>query len=345
MAGAVSQSVWREVGRYARSTPSPHNTQPFRLEILDETRAEIVFLPRRGLFVADPLGRFTWLTAGIFAEICRIAAHSLGHRIDVAFDYSPMYPGGDHETPQTLARLTLEDAGGAIPDIPAELILKRQTSRLAYDGSVCPPEIISELQREASRLGHRFETRTDAEAIRWVIELNKEALFHDLDEEPLRKELIGWLRFSRREEDLTRDGLSARCLTFPGPLLKSFFLNHRFWTLPGIRSIVGAVYGATMRGIGTIGWLRGPYVTSQDWVAAGTVMIRLWLLLTAHGYYWHPYGSVITSEAARGKMIRHLDIADEAGGKDMVWLLLRLGKSPKPPVSERLPLEEVILCG
>jgi len=164
-------------------------------------------------------------------------------------------------------------------------------------------------------------------------------LFHDLDDDGSRNELIGWLRFSGREEQLLQEGLSARCLIFNGALLRSFFLQHRFWTLPGVRNLVGGVYGATMRGIGTIGWLRGRYVDITDWVAAGRVMIRLWLMLTQRGVYWHPYGSVITSDAARLNMIKYLGLPDEFDGEDMVWLLLRLGTSPKPPVSLRLPRE------
>lgn len=339
-----SAGPWLDIGRHAHRAPSPHNTQPYRLKIANEREAEVVFLPRRGLYVADPLGRFTWLTAGVFVEICSIAAHSLGYELEVTFDYSPMYPGGDVETPQTIARLRLAQASRPFDDIDAKLIMQRQTSRLPYDGTVCPPDVIAELKAEASRLGHEFETRTDAEAIRWVVELNKQALFHDLDDDGGRNELIKWLRFDQREEDLMRDGLSARCLTFNGPLLRSFFMNHKFWTMPGIRNIVGAVYGSTMKGIGTIGWLRGRYVTNADWVEAGKVMIRLWLLLTQRGYYWHPYGSVITSEQARLNMIEYLKLPDESGGEHMVWLLLRLGRSAPPPLSKRLPFEDIVLC-
>src|SRR5262245_23568361 len=302
-----SQSLraWLEIARHAHRAPSPHNTQPYRLKIVSERDAEVVFLPRRGLYVADPLGRFTWLTAGVFIEICSIAAHSLGCELEITYDLSPMYANGDVERPQTIARLRLLPHSRPIDDLPAELILKRQTSRLPYDGSMCPPQVIAHLKAEARRHNHEFETRVDAEAIRWVIELNKQALFHDLDDEGQRTELTKWLRFDEREEDLMNDGLSARCLTFNGPLLRSFFFNHRFWTLPGIRNVVGAVYGSTMKGIGTIGWLRGRYVTIDDWIAAGKVMIRLWLILTQHGYYWHPYGSVITSEKARRNMIEY----------------------------------------
>jgi hypothetical protein len=338
-------SVWAEIGRYAQRAPSPHNTQPYRLRIVSDQEAEVIFLPRRGLYVADPLGRFTWLTAGVFIEICSIAAHALGYELAVAYDFSPMYPLGDVETPQSVARMRLATPTHPADDLDANLIMQRQTSRLAYDGTVCPPEVIAELKAEALRFGHQLETRVDAEAIRWVVELNKQALFHDLDDDGQRTELVKWLRFNQREEDLLNDGLSARCLTFNGPLLRSFFLNHQFWTMPVVRDLVAAVYGASMKGIGTIGWLRGRYVTNQDWVAAGRVMIRLWLMLTRRGYYWHPYGSVITSEKARLNMIKYFDLADEGEGENMVWLLLRLGRSAPPPVSKRLPLEEIMLCG
>jgi hypothetical protein len=346
MGNASSNSnPWLKIAKYALRAPSPHNTQPFRLKILSHEQAEVVFLPRRGLYVADPLGRFTWLTGGIFVEICGIAAHFLGFELDVSFDYSPIYPNGDTETPQTIAQLRLIRSQTRIEDLDAKLVLERQTSRLPYDGSVCSPEVIDALKAEAQALGHSFETRIDQEAIDWVIELNKQALFHDMDDETIRTELTKWLRFSSREEDLLRDGLSARCMMFSGVLLRSFFMNHWFWTMPVVREIVGKVYGSTMKGIGTIGWLRGRYVTNRDWVAAGKVMIRLWLILTKHGYYWHPYGSVITSENARQNMIQYLNLPDEAQGENMVWLLLRLGRSGPPPVSHRLPLEEIMLCG
>ena len=60
----------------------------------DET-AELVFLPRRGLPVGDPLGRFTRLTVGIFAEICSMAAHGKGleFRVGQREEAGPPAPG------------------------------------------------------------------------------------------------------------------------------------------------------------------------------------------------------------------------------------------------------------
>lgn len=338
-------AAWQEIARYVVSCPSPHNTQPFRLRIRSDSEAEIVFLPMRGLPVADPLGRFTWLTAGIFAEICSIAAHGLGFELHCETIFSPMYQGGDRETPQVISRLTLKQAAQPVTDFDPALIQARHTSRLPYDGHPIPEELLADLREEAARTGHRFESRNDPEAIGWVIELNRQALFGDMTNAPIRNELIRWLRFGIREEDITGDGLSARCLGFSAPLLRSFFTNPGFWTLPGVRSLVSLIYARSMKGVGTIGWLRGPYVTMQDWYRAGTTMYRLWLIVTRHGYYWQPYGSVITSDEARTNMIRYFDMPDENGGADMVWLLLRLGKSETPPLSYRLPIEDVVLCG
>ena len=336
--------TWREIARYAHTCPSPHNTQPFRLRLLSDTEAEVVFLPRRGLFVADPLAKFTWLTGGIFIEICAIAAHGLGYELERDLRFAPFYPDGDTETPQVIARLRLVPAAAPIADLDRQLILDRHTSRLPYDGQAIPAELIAEMQAEAQSGSHKFEVRSDPQSIAYVVELNRQSLFHDMENIPIRKELTHWLRFGTREEEITHDGLSARCLGFSAGLLRSFFTIPGFWTLPGIKQAIGVFYKSSMTGIGTIGWLRGPYVTVEDWYAAGRVMFRLWLIVTKHGYYWHPYGSVITSDEARANMIRYFDMPDEKGGADMVWLLLRLGKSPAPPLSHRLPYEEIILC-
>ena len=258
--------------------------------------------------------------------------------------FEPMYRHGDRTTPQVIATLKLLRTPAPIADLDRQLILDRQTSRLPYDGRPVAPEVVGELQEEALRGSHKLEVRTDANSIRWVIELNREALFHDMENEPIRNELVNWLRFGAREEAITQDGLSSRCLGFSGRVMRSFFTRPSFWTFPPVKAVIGPLYKRSMTGVGTIGWLRGPYRTRQDWFAAGKTMIRLWLLVTRHGYHWHPYGSIITSESARANMIRYFEMPDEKGGDDMVWLLLRLGRSAVPPRSHRLPVDEVMLC-
>jgi hypothetical protein len=95
-----------------------------------------------------------------------------------------------------------------------------------------------------------------------------------------------------------------------------------------------------MRGIANIAWIQGPFVTVEDMLKTGHLLIRLWLILTEHKIFLHPYGSIITNDKSRKQMLEKMHIGDEHGGKKMVWLLLRLGYSKQPPRSERLPIED-----
>jgi hypothetical protein len=52
---------------------------------------------------------------------------------------------------------------------------------------------------------------------------------------------------------------------------------------------------------------------------------------------------VITNDAARLAMVERFGMREGPGGRDHVWLLVRLGYcGDQPVVSERLPLAEVV---
>ena len=341
MANSVPQ-IWQTIGEYARMTPSPHNTQPCRLHVVDDTHAQVVFVPSRGLYIADPSGRFTEAALGVFVEICKIAAAANGYRLEYDYTFQPLYPNGDHETLQTVANLTLVP-DTRVADLPVELITQRHTSRLPYDNRPVPEAVVAELQTEAAKWGHQLFMRNDPEAIRWVVELNKESLFNDLEDNAIREELKRWLRYSPKEAKAKKDGLSAEAMQMPGTLMRSFFYHHKIWTMPGLKQLVAWIYMSTMRGIANIAWIQGPFVTTKDRIRTGHLLIRLWLILTKHGVYLHPYGSVITNDVSRTAMLKKMHIGDEEGGNKMVWLLLRLGYSKEPPRSERINPEELFV--
>lgn len=334
--------MWEQLADYARWAPSPHNTQPTRLKVVDGQRATLLFVPNRGLPVGDPRGRFTYLTFGIVVETMRIAAHARGYELECTYGSGPLYGHGD--APLAVADLRLVPAGGPIDDLDPGLLLRRRTNRLPYDDRPVAPEIVARLRDEARRAGHAFDVATDPAAIRWVKELNRDALYHDLEHRAFRDELASWLRFTAAEAHRRRDGLSAEALAMPGWLLRAFFRHHRLFTAPGLKQLTQQVYLRTMTGIPTVGWVQGNFVDERDWTRAGELMLRLWLLLTQAGVEWQPYGSVITNDAARSAMVEKFGFAEGAEGRDMVWLLVRLGHSTQEPVrSERHNLSEVLI--
>jgi hypothetical protein len=336
----TKQKIWNELLDYARCAPSPHNTQPCRLKIISQAQAELYFVRERGLRTGDPKGRFTFLTFGIFVEILRIAASHKGYTLHYEYTKAPLYQ--TEEEQQFIAKLSLIE--GAEPDsLELDLIKKRRTSRLPYDNTEVAPEVIAELQAEASLFNNNIHTRRDNDSIRYVIELNRDSLFYDLEHEEYRKELREWLRYTHEEALKKKDGLAAETMHISGKLLHSFMFHHRIYTAPFIKQIVQRIYMSTMKGISTVAWIQGPYKNQDDWIRTGHLMIRLWLIITKHGLYWQPYGSIITNDEARVSMINKFNIKDERDGENMVWLLLRMGHSAPPPEAERLSFEELLL--
>lgn len=332
--------MWQELAEYARWAPSPHNTQPTRLRIISEDRAELHFVAERGLPVGDPVGKFTHLTFGIFAETLRIAAHARGYELDVVYTGESLY--GSAGATQKVADLRLHSVGERIADLDAELILLRRTNRHPYNNRPLPDAVVRELCDEAQRFGHTFATSTDASSIRSVKELNRDSLYRDLTHPDYRRELASWLRYSEREARQAADGLSARALVMPGVLMKGVMRAHWLFSAPGLEQVTQRVYMRTMNGIATVGWIQGDFVGPSDWTSAGHLMMRMWLILTSHGIDWQPYGSIITNDESRRSMTYKFGMVEGEHGRDMVWLLVRMGYSDHAPVrSRRLDVAEV----
>jgi hypothetical protein len=336
-AGGVRGHRWEALADVARWAPSPHNIQPWRLRALSEDEAELLCLPDRLLPDTDPTGRFTAVGLGIFVETLAIAARANGIDLVAEYDGRPLTPDAAEAIP--FARLRL------VPvveheELAPELIRERRTSRLPYDGRPVPDAVLRELDGIGDAHGHRVRFSSDPELVRWVLELNREALFFDLTDQRARREVGGWLRFSRREAAEQRDGFSPAALGFPGWLLSVFFHARGVFDLPGLRAAVHRLYDRTMRGTRTVAWIQGPFEEPAHWVLAGRMLARLWLTLTKHGVQLHPFGSIITNEEANERLRRRIEHDPAAG---TLWLIMRLGYSAEPPRSHRLETRELLV--
>lgn len=123
-----------------------------------------------------------------------------------------------------------------------------------------------------------------------------------------------------------------------------FFLNRSYLLqAPVVRQATMAYYSRSMRGVATVGWLAGPFRKMEDWVTAGHMLARFWLVLTKRGGCLHPFGSVITNVRSHRLMADRL--AESEAGDRTVWLLLRLGYSEEPARSKRLEVADLLMAG
>ena len=336
---AVMAPVWTGILRVVRRYPSPHNSQPIRVRIVDGHRAELYYDLDRGL-PAEPYGiPFGHVCAGIFVELLAIAAHAQGFEVaeDLRFDEMD-FEGGDLLHP--LGRVTLVPCDHPLPDLDAGLITRRRTSRLAYDARTVPSEILMQLDVEARRWGHRLASTTDRATVGRIVRINQRTLFDDIANPAVRHELATWLRYSEDEAARRRDGLSATCLDVSGRVLRWFVEHHTWWSRPGPRQVARWLYLRSMRGVRHLAWLTGPFRTNEDFVRAGRTFIRCWLLLTDHDVAMQPLGSVITNPRSHAALV---DAVGEDQTRDMTWMLMRIGYSPEPPRSHRLPAGDLLV--
>lgn len=332
----VATAPWLDLVEDARFAPSPHNTQPWRVVPRSAREAELFAPVDRLLPVEDPDGRFLTAATGIFLEALDVAAAARGLRLE----YKALFPelGLDADDPALVARLSVRPSTSE-GNFSLELLERRRTSRLPYDGRPAPEPALSELAAVAESFGHHASFSVDRRLVRFVLDLNAATLFDDLSEEARRSEIAHWTRRSEDEATHLADGFSPRCLGFPPALISLFLNRHRLCEPRMIRSVLSRIYLRSMRGTATVGWISGPWNTPAEWLNAGRMLMRFWLTVTAHGLYLQPFGSVITNPTSHARLAERLSV-DE--GDAEIWLLLRLGFSSEPPRSARRPAVEVV---
>jgi hypothetical protein len=204
---------WQEILEYARFAPSPHNIQPWKVKIISDTKAELYYLPDRLLPKTDPTGRFTILGFGIFIETINIAAHKYGYKVveeypNTTFDYT-------QTRPTYFATITLESTNEE-EYLNPELIKSRRTSRIQYNGQTIDPRPLEELKQIATEYSNELTITTDPSLVRWLMHLNRDTLFYDMNDDNSRTEVGSWTRASMKEALAKKDGLAAYALGFPG---------------------------------------------------------------------------------------------------------------------------------
>jgi hypothetical protein len=333
---AFDGGIWQEILNDARWAPSPHNTQPWLVRPVSPETAELYAPRERLLPVEDPDGRRETAAQGIFLEALDVAASRLGLTVET----EPLLPalGSDADERPLVARLRIgprdEPARFA-----AQLLQRRRTSRIPYDGRPVDERALAELSAIAAEVGHEVSFTDDPALVTWVLSLNADTVFYDLDEDDRRKEIGLWTHASERAALARGDGFSPRTLGFAAPLVQLFFHRHGVFRPRLVRALARKLYLRSMRGTTTVGWISGPWSTPEHCLTAGRMLLRFWLALTAHGLYLQPFGSVITNPTSHARLAERLRARE---GERQVWLLLRIGSGPEPPRSARRALAEIL---
>lgn len=331
--------MWEKLLHYAYTYPSPHNSQPMKVKLQGEDTAEIYYDKLLGLPAESYGVAFGYVCAGVFLELLQIAAENMGYSIEEKLSYDEMDFKKDTHL-HFIGKLTLKKSPRSHSPFSLEDIVNRQTSRLPYTSTFASEEVIKSASHEAESYRFTLHMTTDAHLVREIIYVNQRTLFYDLDNEAVRNEIKGYLRYSRKEAAEKKDGLSAECLDVPGILLQFLMEHHGVWSWPLIGSFIKYVYLNSMEGVPQIAWLTGQFMSNKDYLRAGRCFIRIWLIFTKQHMYLHPFGSVITNPRAHKEFCNLVSEKEENG---MAWMLFRFGYSKRPPKAFRRDVEAMII--
>jgi hypothetical protein len=328
---------WTELVDYARWCPTVHNLQPHQIRIVSDTEAELYYDPSRLIPVGDPESIFATVAMGIFIENLSIASATYGHKVEIEQIINPIDFKATSSTLFAKLKLVPSDEKETLD---RALILRRKTSRLHYNGKPLSDNLLQKMKNETENFNHEFFATSDDNIIDAIIKLNQETLFEDLESKPMRDELNQLFRYDKEEAEVKKDGLWAKCMGFSGSLMKSVFINHEKWTRGLRRSLLSHNYKNSFKGTSTVCWFGGDFNNTNDWLQAGRMFARNWLLLTQENAYLQPFGSLITNDGAYKKINQ---IFAQPTNNKKIWMLFRAGYSKEPTRSFRLNTHEIII--
>jgi hypothetical protein len=320
----------------ANHYPSPHNGQPIEMQRDDDGRYSLFFDRDRGLQAAEVSYLFSYVAMGVFVQHLQFAADALGHELSYTLALPPladMKARGLVRFASCQISFAQKPANQKLHDT----LLQRQTSRKKYaeglnDGLV---QRLSALTDQQTGELHKLD-RAGAQRAIW---LNQRAVFDDMFDDAVRHELDHWLRYDSKQKEQTQDGLAYDCMELNGAVMKFIVHHHKLLRAPGISWLLEKYYLRTMQDNSDVFYLLAPFSTEREAFSIGITIMLQWEMIAAEGYYLHPFGTIMSNEAAHADFLKLAGVEHEDARENFLAFIFRSGTSEKPHSSLRIPIK------
>lgn len=312
-----------QIIRYASKAPSGHNTQPWKFQISNDI---ITVIPdfEVSLPIVDSDNRELFISLGCAVENLCIAANHFGFEVNIL--------------KQNLAGIIvkLTKTLHIVEDNLFYQIEKRQTNRSIYTGSKIPDGNLEQFQilRKENNIQFYFtEIGTPlADTITEYIMKGNEIQMSDF---AFKEELLTWMRFNKKQVEVTQSGLSYQVFGNP-PLLKVLakpivnrFLKPEIQNKSDKKKIDSSSHlvVCTTR-----------YNTIEEWVGLGRMLQRLLLKATEQGIVC-AFLNQPCEVAELAKTLREILPVN----MEYPTLILRIGYAKPLPYSPRKGMEKLLV--
>ena len=308
----------------AVKAPSGHNTQPWKFR-QNESAVEVYPDFDRRLPVVDPDDRELFVSLGCAVENLCLAAQTKGYKSAVSV--------GD----KGVITVSLAEEAGVKPSPLFNQIDARQTNRSVYSGEEIALDALKRLQAIRSEDGvsvHYYarQTKQFNDIEQYVFQGNT----NQMQNEAFKAELKSWMRFNKKHQDQTLDGLSYAVFGAPNvprwmaePIM-SMAINAKTQNKADREKIASASH-LVLFTTRENSW--------REWVDLGRTLQRFLLTATelgiAHAYLNQPN----EQPEIAAEMAKTLDLDGE-----YPTVLLRIGYGEQQAYSKRRAVKDVIEC-
>jgi hypothetical protein len=313
----------QEILFLASLAPSGHNTQPWFVQYLEPYHWIIGNDRTKWLPAVDPTQRETMLSIGAFIQNLEYAGGNFGYVCD--WTLLAQTNQDDRVMEVKFRKAT------AAKVFDSEKIKSRRTVRSGFLSDVLKPEDIKDLIDSEPELIH-YLPATGRES-QFIDQQTIEANRLQADRDPAQQELADWTRFSNRNAQKYRDGLTTAGMEIEGVagwVVRNFYGRDSVMK-PDFRS--RSIDKIKQEVATSAGWIL--ITSKENSVAAlletGRRMQRLFLKVREKGIAIHPMTQIL-EEASTQKILNQ-----SIGIHDPIQFILRTGyvKNYPPSVSLR----------
>lgn len=331
-----------EALRYGITAPSAHNTQPWRIELVSDTEAQLFLDPERLLPATDPPGRQVHMSHGTLLEMTAIAATHFGYRAEI----EPLPEGEmvfeEYGTKPT-ARIRLVQVKREPEDPLFAQILKRRSSRLPHDGPLVTEDELATIIERARPDDLQMSLISEEQRPK-AFEIIRSAMAIEVNDYELYDETRIWFRFSKREIKHHRDGLSVNTAGLTGfsAGTANLFLSSRNWHKEKNRKRYLDGFGETIESTRGLLTMTTPTNTMYDWLHAGRTYVRAQLAASALGLRFHPVSQVLQEYPQMDELRSEFNTLMGVAAPAKVQMFVRVGRTKTPGLSPRRPLDAIL---
>jgi nitroreductase len=280
----LTEKIYLELVKAASLAPSADNMQPWEFH-RQEDGIE-VFCAKARVLPTDVLGMFAWIGVGAAIQNLIVAASAHGYLARVEFK-EPV----NFDAPAAVVNLLAGNTDGHL----AGWIAKRNTNRSPYESLPLSPLMISKLTRSVAGMNGGIHWMTDAYGLERMALMDANSTFIRLEHKPLHDELFDILRFTRRDIESTRYGLTFESLEVP-PFAVFFARQLQYWSVNrtisrlGFGRLVAKQLSNKLKRAGALCLITAKQRDPVAYMEAGMLMEQLWLAATSEGISIQPYG-------------------------------------------------------